>query len=103
MAGRLPIKREAAALGIFSVIMRPIKPRNACIAPSISSSIPGKPLGKPAGVRCVQLDQDNRCRIFGRPERPAVCGSLRAAPDMCGSNRAHAMQYLMHLEQLTSA
>jgi hypothetical protein len=47
-----------------------------CIAPSISSPIPGMPQGKPAGVRCIQLDEANRCRIFGRPERPAVCASL---------------------------
>ena len=31
------------------------------------------PRGKPAGVRCVQLDDEQRCRLFGRPERPAVC------------------------------
>ena len=28
-----------------------------CIAPSISSPIPGMPHGKPAGVRCAQLDE----------------------------------------------
>ena len=61
------------------------------------------PQGKPAGMRCVQLDEENRCRIFGRPERPAVCASLQPAPDMCGPNREHAMQYLMRLDQLTSA
>ena len=33
-----------------------------CIAPSISSAIPGMPHGKPAGVRCVQLDDALRCR-----------------------------------------
>ena len=43
-----------------------------CIAPSISSPIPGMPQGKPAGVRCVQLTDDNRCAIFGQPERPKV-------------------------------
>ena len=24
------------------------------------------PQGKPAGVRCVQLDADERCRLFGK-------------------------------------
>ena len=40
------------------------RPRCAacCIAPSISSPIPGMPEGKPAGVACVQLDADLRCR-----------------------------------------
>ncbi|MBS0568070.1 MAG: YkgJ family cysteine cluster protein [Proteobacteria bacterium] len=63
-----------------------------CIAPSISSPIPGMPNGKPAGVRCVQLDDRNRCRIFGRPERPAVCGNLGPEPAMCGNSAAEAMR-----------
>ncbi|MCB1812690.1 MAG: YkgJ family cysteine cluster protein, partial [Candidatus Competibacteraceae bacterium] len=53
-----------------------------CIAPSISSPIPGMLQGKPAGVRCVQLDEQNQCRLFGRPERPKVCVSLQASADM---------------------
>lgn len=60
------------------------------------------PSGKPAGVRCVQLDVDNRCRIFGRPDRPAVCASLQPSPEMCGETQGHAMQYLARLEMLTS-
>ncbi|WP_394788903.1 YkgJ family cysteine cluster protein, partial [Rhodoferax sp.] len=56
-----------------------------CIAPSISSAIPGMPGGKPAGVHCVQLDADLRCRLFGLPERPAVCASLAPTPEMCGA------------------
>ncbi len=47
-----------------------------CIAPSISSAIPGMPDGKPAGVPCVQLDAHLGCKIFGQPERPAVCGGF---------------------------
>lgn len=73
-----------------------------CIAPSISSPIPGMPAGKPAGVRCVQLTDDNRCAIFGRPERPAVCASLRAEPAMCGTDRAHALAWLARLEAATA-
>jgi Fe-S-cluster containining protein len=73
-----------------------------CIAPSISSAIPGMPLGKPAGVRCVQLDPANRCQLFGRPERPAVCSGLRPARDMCGDTHAHAMFYLADLDKLTA-
>jgi Fe-S-cluster containining protein len=59
------------------------------------------PLGKPAGVRCVQLDEDERCRIFGHPARPAVCAQLRPSAEMCGSTRAQALQLLTRLEQLT--
>ncbi|MHB1059610.1 MAG: YkgJ family cysteine cluster protein [Rhodanobacter sp.] len=73
-----------------------------CIAPSISSPIPGMPYGKPAGVRCVQLTDDNRCAIFGRPERPAVCSSLRAEPSMCGADRARALAWLARLEAATA-
>jgi Fe-S-cluster containining protein len=73
-----------------------------CIAPSISSPIPGMPHGKPAGMRCVQLTDDNRCAIFGRPERPAVCRNLRAEPAMCGADRAHAMAWLARLEAATA-
>ena len=72
-----------------------------CIAPSISSSIPGMEDGKPAGARCIQLSDDNRCRIFGSDLRPAVCGSLRPSNEMCGSSAAEAMQHLTELEQLT--
>lgn len=73
-----------------------------CTAPSISSPIPGMPDGKPAGVRCIQLDQTNLCRIFGSPDRPAVCVSLQPALDMCGNSQEHAMHYLATLEHLTA-
>ena len=73
-----------------------------CIAPSISSSIPGMPNGKPAGVRCIQLDAHNRCMIFGKTERPRVCQSLQASSEMCGDTREHALHYLTRLDQLTS-
>ncbi|MCK7594230.1 YkgJ family cysteine cluster protein [Pseudomarimonas salicorniae] len=73
-----------------------------CIAPSISSPIPGMPHGKPAGMPCVQLDDALRCRLFGRPERPAVCGSLAPSREMCGGNRQEALAYLAELESLTA-
>lgn len=72
-----------------------------CIAPSISSAIPGMPGGKPAGVRCVQLDEANYCRIFGQPERPAVCSSLRPSAAMCGESSAQALFWLAQLELAT--
>ena len=74
-----------------------------CIAPSISSAIPGMPHGKPAGLRCVQLDDANRCRLFGHPDRPAVCGGLQPQAEMCGKSRQHALHYLDRLERLTAA
>jgi Fe-S-cluster containining protein len=73
-----------------------------CIAPSISSPIPGMPGGKPAGVRCVQLTADLRCAIFGLPERPAVCQRLRPTAEMCGDTAAQAMEGLAELERATA-
>jgi len=74
-----------------------------CIAPSISSAIPGMPSGKPAGVRCVQLTDDYRCALFGRPERPACCGGLQPSPEMCGKSRVEALFWLESLEAATRA
>lgn len=72
-----------------------------CIAPSISSPMPGLPQGKPAGVPCPHLDPALRCRLFGRPERPAVCASLPPSLEMCGDSREHALQFLKRLEEAT--
>jgi Fe-S-cluster containining protein len=72
-----------------------------CIVVSISSPIPGMPDGKPAGVRCVQLSDSNACKIFGQPERPAVCSSLQASPDMCGPANDDAFRILAELERAT--
>jgi uncharacterized protein len=72
-----------------------------CIAPSISSPIPGMPDGKPAGVRCAQLTADNHCAVFGRPERPEVCRRLRPSLAMCGADRDEALAVLMQLEFAT--
>ena len=73
-----------------------------CIAPSISSSIPGMPEGKPAGVRCIQLTEDNKCMIFGKKERPAVCLSLKSTEEMCGTTDQEALLYLEYLEKATA-
>ena len=72
-----------------------------CIAPSITSFIPGMPQGKPAGVPCVNLAEDMSCRIFASPDRPAFCASLQPSQEMCGTCRAEAMQYLEELEKST--
>jgi len=66
-----------------------------CIAPSISS------LRKPAGEPCRHLDAEFRCRIFGRPERPACCAGLQPSPEMCGETREQALRWLTDLEVLT--
>lgn len=73
-----------------------------CIVPSISSPIPGMPQGKPARMRCVQLAEDSRCRLFEDPRRPAVCTALRPEAEMCGADREDAFARLWVLEQETS-
>ncbi|HRH82326.1 MAG TPA: YkgJ family cysteine cluster protein [Thiobacillaceae bacterium] len=72
-----------------------------CIVPSITSPIPGMPLGKAAGMPCVQLTEDGRCRLFGSPWRPAFCGGLQPSPEMCGNDVAQALAWLGELERLT--
>lgn len=77
-----------------------------CIAPSISTPIPrldGQPAQpKPANVACWQLDESLRCRLFGHPSRPTVCGSLRPAPDLCGNSTTEALTILHRMEYLTT-
>lgn len=72
-----------------------------CIAPSITSPLPGMPQGKPAGVRCAQLTAENACAVFGKPERPAFCGGLQPCAEMCGGTREEALAILAQLERAT--
>lgn len=72
-----------------------------CIAPSISSPIPGMQQGKQAGERCVQLDANNLCLLFNKPERPKVCLDFKPCPIVCGSTNEEAMSNLITLETLT--
>ena len=70
-----------------------------CIAPSITTPMPGMPNGKPAGVPCVQLMDDLRCALFGKPERPTFCGGLQPSAEMCGETREYALQWIARLER----
>lgn len=73
-----------------------------CIAASITSPIPGMPAGKPAGMPCIHLTADYSCAIYGHPDRPACCGALRPAPEICGTTREEALTLIADLERLTS-
>ena len=59
-------------------------------------------LGKAAGVACVQLTADLSCALFGLPQRPAVCASLRPSAEMCGGTREHAIAWLTKLDRDTA-
>lgn len=72
-----------------------------CIAPAISSAIPGMPDGKPAGVRCVQLDASNACQLFSLSSRPLVCESFKPQAEMCANGPEQAMRWLNDLERCT--
>ncbi len=72
-----------------------------CIAPSIATPFAGMPHGKRAGERCVHLDEQSRCRLFGRPERPRCCTELRPEPSMCGTTAEEAIAILRDLEART--
>ncbi len=52
-----------------------------CIAPSISSALPG---------------------MFGKPERPEVCNRLQPSEDMCGRSAQEAFIRLASLERVTA-
>jgi Fe-S-cluster containining protein len=73
-----------------------------CIAPSISSPIPGMPNGKPAGVRCIQLSDDNKCRLFNKKERPSICVRFQPSEEMCGKTAEEAYAYLERMEKETA-
>ncbi len=73
-----------------------------CIAVSISSPIPGMEKGKPAGIRCINLDENNLCKIFGQESRPMVCRSLKPSLEMCGEENEYAFNYLERLEKITA-
>ena len=71
-----------------------------CIAPSISSPIPGMPDGKPAGIRCIHLQDDYSCGIYN--ERPKVCRDFQAEEAICGNSRHEALGILNRLENESS-
>lgn len=72
-----------------------------CIAPSITSPIPGMPDGKPAGIRCIQLNDDNLCKLFGQAMRPEVCFQFKADEEVCGKTNSEALINITYLEETT--
>ncbi|TPW20638.1 MAG: hypothetical protein FD126_1482 [Elusimicrobia bacterium] len=59
------------------------------------------PLGKPAGVRCVNLDQAGLCRLWGGPDYPAVCRDFKPQRWVCGETASEAMRLIADLETRT--
>ena len=69
-----------------------------CIAISISSPLPGMPDGKPAGVRCIHLDDDYTCKLFNSPLRPKACSDFKPEKLICGNSREEALRIIEKLE-----
>lgn len=55
-------------------------------------------MGKPAGVRCLHLDERFACALFNDPRRPFVCSEFKPEPLVCGSNRHEALVLIQRLE-----
>ncbi len=72
-----------------------------CIAPSITSPIPGMPSGKKAGERCIQLAADNTCNIHAADLRPEVCKNYYPSKEYCGTTFKETMKKLALLEKST--
>ena len=70
-----------------------------CIAPSISSPLPGMPDGKEAGELCANLDPNTfSCRVWGTDQYPEVCNDFKPSAESCGNNRLEGMESLAFFE-----
>jgi len=61
-----------------------------CIAISISSPLPGMPLGKRAGLPCIHLQENGLCALHDSSLYPDVCRNFQADEDVCGKSREEA-------------
>ena len=71
-----------------------------CIAPTITSALPNMPNGKPAGIPCVNLDENLRCIAYN--QRPSVCRGFQPSDYSCGSNHEQALELISALEIQTN-
>jgi hypothetical protein len=73
-----------------------------CIAPSITSPLPGMPGGKPAGVPCINLEMENYlCKLWGTDLYPQLCRDFKPCESVCGQSRQEAIQLISLLELTT--
>ncbi len=73
-----------------------------CIAPSITTPFLGMPRGKPAGVKCIHLDYQQRCQLFGDIRRPNLCKIFNPEKEFCGESFLEAYKNLTSIEFYTS-
>lgn len=72
-----------------------------CRVISIARPYLGMPEGKPAGVACVHLTDEQACSLWGDPRRPDFCAAFAPDPLLCGASRAEAEAKLQRLEVLS--
>ncbi len=61
------------------------------------------PNGKPAGIVCIHLDENNfKCRIWNTAEYPKVCKQFAPEMSVCGDTRTQALRLIDELEKYTS-
>lgn len=72
-----------------------------CIVISISSPLPNMPEGKPAGIRCKNLDENNLCTIHDKSFYPEVCKNFKMNYETCGDNPEFAFRNLSEIEKIT--
>lgn len=68
-----------------------------CVFIDISSSIPNHSNGKPFGVRCKNLDDNNACTIHGTEHYPKTCNGFKAEKEFCGDSLEEAKNILTNL------
>tara|TARA_B100000768_G_scaffold169515_1_gene175174 strand:+ start:31 stop:279 length:249 start_codon:yes stop_codon:yes gene_type:complete len=71
-----------------------------CIFIDISSSIPNHPNGKPAGVRCKNMNNNNVCDIYNTDEYPKVCQKYEAEKEFCGDTFEESEKILKQIMKL---
>jgi len=59
------------------------------------------PNGKPAGIRCVNLNSENLCMIYATDVYPPVCRNFKFDPEFCGDTNEEAFHNLSKLEEDT--
>jgi hypothetical protein len=60
------------------------------------------PKGKPAGVRCNHLTDENLCDLYKSMFRPKVCINFKPDYEFCGDCREEAMEQIAILEKMTA-
>lgn len=70
-----------------------------CVEISISSPLPGMSKGKPAGERCVNLNNNCRCKVHS--DKPNVCKNFKPTKEFCGNNKREAIYNIRRIERET--